>query len=311
MSIRRSTNRPNDHYTIVRNDFARDARLSFKARGVALYILSHAAGFECTATSIAKANNCGPDQVYGALRELEEHGYLTRHRARSDDGRMVGGVDYEITDQPCSEATETGISPTGLSPNGKTPTGRTRVHKKTKGLEDQEPPEEEQPQEEKPSYDADASTSSDFPPDALFGDQPLDVKAGVELPKTGHGSKRGTRASRSNIPQDDLDVLFEEFWDIYAHKIDVGHARKAWTKACQTTDPREIINAAARYAQGRDPRFVAKGSTWLNGERWLDEPGYVRNGSSPNGDGRGNGQVGGGVRGFTSPVDQSVYDETW
>lgn len=170
MSIRRGGNRPNDHYTIITNTLVRDQRLSFKARGIAAYLLSHTEGFRTTVATIAKANGVGLEQVQSGLRELEKLGYISREQPRDQQGR-VQEIDYVITDYP------------GLSVNGKPDTGsdlgeqdpdqevsaghdryretRTRstrvrpaqVHKKNRGLEEQLK-EEQHPEEH---ADADAS----------------------------------------------------------------------------------------------------------------------------------------------------------
>lgn len=102
------------------------------------------------------------------------------------------------------------------------------------------------------------------------------------------------------------DPLFEEFWGIYPRKIKKKVARDAWDTATVTVDPREVINAVIRYAasrRGEDSRYTAYASTWLNQERWNDEPEYVRNGTGSGGDRRGSGH-----QPWEPPVDQSVYD---
>lgn len=69
---------------------------------------------------------------------------------------------------------------------------------------------------------------------------------------------------------------FHEFWMEYPRKTDKGGARKAWARAVKLADPEVLVAGAKRYAaetRGREPRHVAHPSTWLNGERWLDEPG--------------------------------------
>jgi len=65
--------------------------------------------------------------------------------------------------------------------------------------------------------------------------------------------------------------LFEEFWKIYPRKTAKGSARKAWEKI---KDPESVMAGAQRFASdpNRDPSFTPHPATWLNGERWLDEP---------------------------------------
>lgn len=72
-----------------------DPQLSFKARGIALYILETGAN---SADEIATANSCGRDQVLSGLRELEHHGYLTRQPIRQRGA--VRGVIYTINENP-------------------------------------------------------------------------------------------------------------------------------------------------------------------------------------------------------------------
>lgn len=75
-------------------------------------------------------------------------------------------------------------------------------------------------------------------------------------------------------PIDDRDPDFERFWDVYPRKSAKGTARRAWSKAILKADPRQIIEAANAYARdpNREAPFTAHAATWLNGERWLDEP---------------------------------------
>jgi Helix-turn-helix domain len=64
---------------------------------------------------------------------------------------------------------------------------------------------------------------------------------------------------------------FDEFWKIYPRKTAKGAAKKAWAKI-KNAEP--VIEGAKRYAAdpNRDPVFTPHPATWLNGERWLDEP---------------------------------------
>lgn len=170
MSIRRGPHSYTDHFTIVSNTLARDARLSFKARGIALWLLGHSEGYRSTAKLIAKAAECGIDQIQTGLQELERCGYLTREQTRDDHGR-VGQVEYMITDQPVvgspgdgkpgngDDQGEQDVS-AGGDRNGISRSRVTPSHKKTKGLEDQQTQEDLKPS----SSDADASDVDPAPP---------------------------------------------------------------------------------------------------------------------------------------------------
>ena len=80
---------------------------------------------------------------------------------------------------------------------------------------------------------------------------------------------KGTRASAATSS----DPLFDEFWSTYPRKTDKGNARKAWDKALKKTTGQVIVAAAAAFAATNpEPKFTAHASTWLNGERWDDQP---------------------------------------
>jgi hypothetical protein len=80
------------------------------------------------------------------------------------------------------------------------------------------------------------------------------------------------------------DVEFDRFWAAYPRRVAKREARKAWDRAIQRADPDRIRIGAERYRDdpGRDPAFTAHPATWLNGDRWNDEP-TPRARASPNG----------------------------
>ena len=68
---------------------------------------------------------------------------------------------------------------------------------------------------------------------------------------------------------------FEVFWSIYPRRLAKGAADKAWKSAIKKNMPDEIIAAAQLFAAqqvGKDPQYIAHPATWLNQERWKDEP---------------------------------------
>lgn len=73
---------------------------------------------------------------------------------------------------------------------------------------------------------------------------------------------------------------FEAFWQHFPRRVAKGAARRAWSKATRKADPATIIRGAMAYAaqrDGQDPTFTAHPATWLNGERWGDDPAPPRN----------------------------------
>lgn len=95
MSIRRTRTNLEDHYTQVDNAWVRDDRLSLKARGLFVQILSHREGWSISINSLVNANPEGDAAIRSALSELIEYGYLVRgERERNDKGHLG---DYEYT----------------------------------------------------------------------------------------------------------------------------------------------------------------------------------------------------------------------
>lgn len=98
----------------------------------------------------------------------------------------------------------------------------------------------------------------------------------VTDPVTGRARARA-RAGRKPKPGSDSDPAFTEFWAAYPRKTAKGAARDAWAKALKAgADPQTMITAAARFSDSphRKPDFTPHPATWLNQERWEDDPGY-------------------------------------
>lgn len=67
---------------------------------------------------------------------------------------------------------------------------------------------------------------------------------------------------------------FEEFWAVYPRREAKGAARRAWDGAVKRALPAVVIAGAVRYRDdpNRDAGFTAHPSTWLNQDRWEDDP---------------------------------------
>lgn len=66
--------------------------------------------------------------------------------------------------------------------------------------------------------------------------------------------------------------LFASFYDAYDKKLDKAKAEKAWMKIDLDQMPK-VIEAAKKFAASvKDKQFQPYPASWLNGERWKDEP---------------------------------------
>lgn len=87
MKITRSARRT--HFTQIPNDTARDRRLSFRARGLLLYLLSHDDGWSTSADRLRHEAAEGRDSIATALGELESHRYIKRTKTKDSRGHFV------------------------------------------------------------------------------------------------------------------------------------------------------------------------------------------------------------------------------
>jgi hypothetical protein len=84
-----------------------------------------------------------------------------------------------------------------------------------------------------------------------------------------------TKTHVAGATSSDLENAFESFWARYPRKIGKGQARKAFFAAVKKHDPRDIAKGFGPFLEscvGKEDRFIPHASTWLNGERWLDQP---------------------------------------
>jgi len=68
---------------------------------------------------------------------------------------------------------------------------------------------------------------------------------------------------------------FDEFYARYPRKVGIGAARKAYAKALKTAQHDDIMFGLSEQLasmEAKDKQFIPHASTWLNQERWTDEP---------------------------------------
>lgn len=77
-------------WTTVPDSLAQDSDLSWKARGILLYLLSLPEEWTVRKYEIAENATDGSHALESGLDELEEAGYLERERVRNDGGQFSG-----------------------------------------------------------------------------------------------------------------------------------------------------------------------------------------------------------------------------
>ena len=89
----------NRGYTVMAIFHLRDKSLSLKAVWLLSKMLSFNDGWKFSTKGLSAICKEGPDAILSALRELEKHGYLVRHRQRDGKGRMSNTI-FEIYEEP-------------------------------------------------------------------------------------------------------------------------------------------------------------------------------------------------------------------
>lgn len=226
---------PQVPFAQIANSALRDSRLSFKARGILALVLSHSGEWTATLRWLESQSQVdGRAAIQSALRELTSLGYRSVHRERyGDEIRTI--VTWR------HESNELISRPTGnltvREPDGQE-TGSSLEHYSSEHNSSEQ-------HEEPRAAEASVSLADPFPP-------------------TLRGS--GLRRASSGA--------FEAFWTAYPRKASKAAARRSFDKALRKTSADVLVQAAERYRDdpNRDPQYTAHASTWLNNERWLDEP---------------------------------------
>lgn len=275
-------------YRALPNRWARNPRLSYKAKGILWAVNSHAATHGLTTEQLIAEGADGRDSVYAGLAELEKAGYLKRIARRDERGR-VAGYDFQILD-PESDAC-------GLVPATPVP----------------EKPVTGKPEAVLSSQNSASSQVGLVPafPEAVLSSQNSEfsqVATGSGKSDTKKTINKTKKTTTTNIiggaddgglfslafdtatevavvipdnvskliqPGSDEDHDFAEFWANYPRKVGKRAARKAYVAATRKrgADPKMIIKAAARYRDDtkRKPDYTCHPTTWLNDDRYLDE----------------------------------------
>jgi hypothetical protein len=127
-----------DKYVMVRNRTVRDSRLSFKARGILVYLLSLPDDATVDRAKLAAAARDGEDSVRTGLQELAAAGYLVHRRVQNERGRWL--TEAVIYESPRRARTDGGKTSTGTGETGGgKSTSRSSTFKDQRGAADRTP----------------------------------------------------------------------------------------------------------------------------------------------------------------------------
>jgi len=114
--------------------------------------------------------------------------------------------------------------------------------------------------------------------------------ATVAQPKRNRGATVRNSCATADVDVDvDVDIKplsdasddagqFQEFWDLYGHKVGRKGAEQKWRLALKKSGvtPNILISAARAYidwqkSEAKHPQYTKAPAVWLNGEHWNDE----------------------------------------
>lgn len=65
---------------------------------------------------------------------------------------------------------------------------------------------------------------------------------------------------------------FEDFWQLYPNKVGKREAEKAFSRSRKRASQAEIMGGLSAYLGKQDDRPWCNPATWLNQDRWMDQP---------------------------------------
>jgi hypothetical protein len=255
-------------YSQVPHAWSRDKRLSFRARGLLIFLFSHTAGWSTSVVLLAKMAPEGKDAISSALRELERFGYLTRVQHRDDKGRM-SDVEYVLCDP--FEGVHTAVDD-------------DNVH--TPDDDDVHTPEpaENQGSEAGRAHDAHVhrepltgfpSTAYPSPGEPSPANPPYKkIKEEEENQKEEDLVHASVHTPPALFPVVDVEDQFAELWAAWPVKKNRVRALERWRKLSPPVRAR-VLPLALEHAHafaGNTPKdFTPHLDGWLHSQRWDDE----------------------------------------
>ena len=116
-------------FTVLDNGIFRDKRLSLKAKGLLVTMLSLPEEWNYTVEGLSAILKEGQSCIKGILKELEDAGYLKRTQIRDENG-CLGKMEYIVYEKPINK----GFEPSVENPPADNPTAENSIQLNKKGL---------------------------------------------------------------------------------------------------------------------------------------------------------------------------------
>ena len=236
-------------YSVMANYHLDDKRLSLKAKGLLSYMLRLPDDWDYTVAGLQKSTCDGRVAIRSALEELEAAGYISREQTHTEAGTF-GGNDYVIRECPIGYA--------------KPDDAPLAQNLQTVPLA-QNPPADNMPAENLQQPSTNIPSTKTIPPIAPH-----------------RGRERVVKLKTDWKPE-----RFEKFWVYYPLHKSKQAAMRAWDRLkpddallAQMARALQVQKASQEWQRGIGIPYC---STYLNGQRWTDEPDAMPEDSSPGG----------------------------
>lgn len=182
------------------------------------------------------------------------------------------------------------------------------------GLEKEEQRKKKQRERKQRSRDSHSTVtrqSCDIPPNGSNGSDGFPDPSLTPITSLSPHKENPPKGGQKKNPME-----FETWWLEYPHKIGKAAAEKSYDKARLIVTPAELIDGIRRYIATKPPdQAYCNPATWLNQERWKDQPAertdYANTGrntkQNPNAITTGTGGIG--KSGWTSAAEQIIAED--
>jgi hypothetical protein len=277
----------NSNFTTISNDILNDRNLCYPSTAVLCYLLSKPSNWKVVIEDIANRGGIGRDQTYKLLNKLITAGYIHRVKTRSSATQKWEKVEYIVFSSPLPENTDV---------SEYLRTGQHIDKSAIVDTSDRGPFPEIQ--------DEDAEPLPELPPPETPLPEDKDALLNTERLQKTDSTKRSlvaSKATKARKTDEELGQIFDEqFWPVYPKRIGGNPkkpARKAFIKAARAlSDVHKILDAVKVFAAGcaqriarkpGDAKFIPMAVTWLNQERFSDDPSDMSPSGGPDGTGGG------------------------
>jgi hypothetical protein len=250
--------RPQANFTILSNELLQDERLSYRARGVLVEILSHPDNWRVSRELLAKRGKEGRNAVGTAINELIECGYATREKRQGKNGKWETEVvvyDYRLATDDRESTMFTDDRETHATGDREThATGDRETH----ATGDRFPVANTKTVSNKNCLQQD----SPLPPSL-----PLGASSVLVIPDE--------NPAPGQSPGPESADGFERWWEMYPKKKEKKACLAYWRRM-PAADREAALAAIPKHLafwemEGTDPQYIVYPIRWLKNGRWDDD----------------------------------------